>query len=146
MLRQDLITASRLLPLGKDGGGVRPIAVKETFYKLATIYPMSLVKPILPDIFEPIQLGVGARGGSERAVHLVQTALETMGDETVLLKTDIRNAFNSRRRDQMLEILFEHPELAPIWRMAYWAYKDSSSLLVFEERNNDNNNKRFYLT
>src|ERR1700759_1534396 len=55
-----------------------------------------------------------------------------MGDEAVLLKTDIRNAFNSRRRDQMLEILFEHPELAPIWRMAYWAYKDSSSLLVFE--------------
>ena len=32
----------------------------------------------------------------------------------------------------MLEILFEHPELAPIWRMACWAYKDSSSLLVFE--------------
>jgi hypothetical protein len=55
-----------------------------------------------------------------------------MGDETILLKTEIRNAFNSRCRDQMMKVLFEHPELAPIWRMAYWAYKHSSSLLVFE--------------
>jgi hypothetical protein len=80
------LMASRLIPLGKEGGGVRPIAINETFYKLATHYVLSLVKPILPDIFEPIQLGIGARGGAERAVHLVQTALETMGDETVLLK------------------------------------------------------------
>src|ERR1700759_1890658 len=56
-----------------------------------------------------------------------------MGENTVLLKTDIRNAFNSRRRDQMLQTLFDHPELAPVWRIAHWAYSSSSSLLVFEK-------------
>ena len=57
----EYLMASRLIPLHKSGGRVRPIAVNETFYKLATLYAMSLVKPKFPGIFEPIQLGVGAR-------------------------------------------------------------------------------------
>jgi hypothetical protein len=73
---REYLMASRLIPLGKEGGGVRPIAINETFYKLATLYVLSLVKHLLPDFFEPIQLGLGARGGAERAVHIVQTALD----------------------------------------------------------------------
>ena len=45
---KSFLMASRLIPLG---GGVRPIAINETFYKLATHYVLSLAKPI--------QLGVG---------------------------------------------------------------------------------------
>ena len=127
------LMASLLIPLAKEGGGVRPIAISESFYKLATMYVMSGVKKELGQILEPLQLGVGAKGGPERAVHLVQAGLESMGPQAILLKTDMKNAFNSRRRDQMLSVLFQHDSLKPIWRLAHWAYKDSSDLLVFDK-------------
>ena len=122
--------ASLLIAAEKEGGGVRPIAVNEV--KLATMYAMNMVKAKLPSIFEPVQLGVGASGGSARAVQLIQAGLESMGPKTILLKCDIRNAFNSRKREQILAELFKQEDLKPIWRLAHWAYKDISSLLVFD--------------
>ncbi len=52
------------------------------------------MKDKLPGIFEPVQPGVGARGGTERAV------------------------LQSKR---------------PMWRLAHWAYKDSSDLLILDK-------------
>jgi Reverse transcriptase (RNA-dependent DNA polymerase) len=124
--------ASLLIARAKASGGVRPIAISESFYKLATMYAVSLVKTALPAIFEPIQFGVGAPGGHERAVHLVQAGLETMGDDAILVKCDIRNAFNSRHRSQVLEELFRIDALKPIWSIAFFAYKQSSALLIME--------------
>ena len=54
------LTCSLLIPVNKSGGGIRPIAVSEVFYRLACIYALELVRDVLPDVFEPIQLGVGA--------------------------------------------------------------------------------------
>ena len=65
-----VISLSGHTPVNKPGGGIRPIAVSEVFYRLACIYALELVRDVLPDVFEPIQLGVGSVGGSERAVHL----------------------------------------------------------------------------
>ena len=127
------LVASRLIPADKSDGGIRPIAVNEVFYKLAAMYGTEIVKEKFKTIFEPTQLGVGARGGSGRAVHLVQSGLETMGDQAILLKCDIKNAFNSRKREQILAELFKHEDLKAIWRLAHWAYKDVSSLLVFDQ-------------
>ena len=58
---------------------------------------MELIKPHLPALFEPIQLGVGAPGGSERAVHDIQAALD-QSKESILLKCDLKNAFNEVRK------------------------------------------------
>ena len=92
------LTCSVLIPVNKPGGGIRPIAVSEVFYRLASIYALDLVRDALPKIFEPIQLGVGSTGGSERAVHLLQAGLATMGPDVVVLKCDFQNAFNERKR------------------------------------------------
>ena len=89
---RSLLMASLLIPGAKDDGGVRPIAISECFYKLASMYAMALVRDSLPAIFEPIQLGVGAKGGAGRALHVLQAGLETMGPDTILLKCDIKNA------------------------------------------------------
>jgi len=95
------LTSSLLIPVNKSGGGIRPIAVSEVFYRLACIYALELVRDVLPDVFEPIQLGVGSVGGSERAVHLLQAGLATMGPDAVVLKCDFQNAFNERKREQI---------------------------------------------
>ena len=124
--------ASLLIPGAKDDGGVRPIAISECFYKLASMYAMALVGDSLPAIFEPIQLGVGAKGGAGRALHVLQAGLETMGPDTILLKCDIKNAFNERKRGHILTELYKVQSLQPIWRIAHWAYKDVSELLLFD--------------
>jgi len=129
---RSLLLSGLLIPVRKDDGGVRPIAISECFYKLATMYAVNLVSADLPAIFEPIQLGVGAVGGPERAVHIIQSGLETMGADAVLLKCDIKNAFNERKREQILSELFRTETLQPLWRLAHWAYKAPSSMLVFE--------------
>ena len=42
----------------------------------------------------------------------------------------MRNAYNSVRRDLMLEALFNEPDLAPLWRIAEWAYSEPSELYI----------------
>src|SRR3954465_10389398 len=83
-------------------GGVRPVAVSECFYKLASMYSLGSVRESFPELFEPIQLGVGCPGGSERAVHVLRAGLEIFGEDSIVLKCDLRNAFNERKRDQIL--------------------------------------------
>jgi hypothetical protein len=129
---RSLLMASLLIPAPKGGGGIRPIAISECFYKLATMYATSLIRDTLPSIFEPIQLGVGAVGGTERAVHILQAGLETLGPDTVVLKCDLKNAFNECKRDFILNALFRHEQLRPLWRIAHWAYGQPSSLLVVD--------------
>ena len=55
-----------------------------------------------------------------------------MGPETVLLKCDIKNAFNECKRDFILNALFRQDNLRPLWRIAHWAYGQPSSLLVVD--------------
>jgi len=129
------LTSSLLIPVNKSGGGIRPIAVSEVFYRLACIYALELVRDVLPDVFEPIQLGVGSVGGSERAVHLLQAGLATMGPDAVVLKCDFQNAFNERKREQILHELFSQDRLRPLWRLSHWAYKAPSELLVLDNGN-----------
>jgi len=129
------LTCSLLIPVNKPGGGIRPIAVSEVFYRLACVYALELVRDVLPDVFEPIQLGVGSVGGSERAVHLLQAGLATMGPDAVVLKCDFQNAFNERKREQILHELFTQDRLRPLWRLSHWAYKAPSELLVLDNGN-----------
>ena len=64
-----VLTSSLLIPIPKEGGGVRPIAIGEAFYRLSAMYGNGLISSELPAVFEPIQLGVGARGGEPRPPH-----------------------------------------------------------------------------
>ena len=97
------------------------------------MYAMHLVKKDLPEIFEPIQFACGAKGGTERAIHLLQAGLETMGPDVIMIKCDIRNAFNEIKRSVVLSELFKHEKLKPIWRIAHWAYRSSSPLLMLDK-------------
>ena len=61
---RDFLMASVLIPVAKPDGGVRPIAIPECLYKLASLYTLQQVRDALPAIFEPIQFGVGVPGGA----------------------------------------------------------------------------------
>ena len=76
----------------------------ECFYKLACLYILSLVRPDIPSILEPIQLALSP-GGSEAAHHILQAAVDLHPD-WVVISTDLTNAFNTRNRAQILEHLY----------------------------------------
>ena len=106
----DVKTAMSSFPAGSAGGpdGLRPNHMSQ------------LLK--LKDFFEPIQLGAGAKGGCEAAVHATRQFTMSIPNNHVLVKLDFKNAFNSVHRDTILEMVAkEIPELYPYCYLAYGA-------------------------
>src|SRR3954466_15457123 len=98
----------------------------EAFYKLASLYVMSLVGGQVRAALGPIQHAL-APGGSESALHVLQAAID-LEPGWVVISSDITNAFNTRRRSQILLDLFKTPSLAPLFRLAHWSYGSDSIL------------------
>ena len=60
----------------------------------------------------PRQLGYGAKGDAEVAVHTARLFLGKLNPDKAILKLDFSNAFNCIRRNKMLGVVSEHvPEL-----------------------------------
>src|ERR1700712_5334131 len=109
--------------LKKPSGGTRPIAMGEAFCKLAGLYCLSLVRTDIPAILEPIQFALSP-GGSETAVHVLNAALDLHPD-WVVISADLTNAFNCRKRSDILKCLFAEKSLGPLFRLAHWSYGKS---------------------
>jgi hypothetical protein len=131
---QPYLLASRLVPAPKGVDGVRPIAVGEVLYKLAALHALSPLADTLTELLQPIQFGVGVRGGSEAAVLLLQALLVDPSTPRAGMACDFRNAFNEVDRAVVLERLFEQPRLRSMWRVAHWAYSSPSPLWVYDRR------------
>ncbi len=99
--------------------------------QVASQYALSLVpQDDLDEIFEGIQLAVGSKGGPERAVHILQTALECGGDNVCLAAPDIRNAFGTVRRSSILTELYRHDALRPLAKLTRWLLSSPSPLYL----------------
>ena len=118
-----------LIAFSKPDGGVRPIAVGCTLRRLAAKCASHAVRGAMADLLAPTQLGYGTSMGAEAAVHATRTYLQHMPEDHLLLKLDFSNAFNSVRRDKMLQACLLHaPALYPLVHSAY----SKSSYLFFE--------------
>ena len=103
-----------LLAIGKKDGGVRPIAVGFVWRRLAAKVACRHITERCANLFSPRQLGVGIPGGAEAAVHATRIFLDNLQPGNILLKIDFQNAFNTVRRDVILEEIKEvFPELLP---------------------------------
>jgi hypothetical protein len=128
---QPHILACRLVAINKPGGGgVRPIAVGEMFYRLAAAIAVKRVVPEAINLFSPHQYGVGLSDGCQRVIHSLQHELTSDNRRLVALKVDISNAFNTVDRRLLISSLYNTPELRPIWRIAQFAYNTTSPLLL----------------
>lgn len=80
------------------------------------------------ELLSPRQLGYGVRGGAEAAARLY---LHDLDPTKAVLKLDFKNAFNSIRRDKMLEAV---QELAPgLLQFVHSSYS-SPSILFWVDR------------
>ena len=119
-----------LVALEKKSGGVRPIAVGCTLRRLVAKIAGQWVVEEMAGLLSPKQLGYGVCNGAEAAVHATRKFLQNLTDEHTLLKLDFKNAFNSIRRDKVLEAARDlAPDIYPLVHSSYSA----SSLLFWGE-------------
>jgi hypothetical protein len=117
---------SALIGTQKPGGGVRPIAIGDVWLRLASRCAMAACPDIGPGL-APLQLGVGTRGGPQVLAQALKAGMEADPD-CVTVKVDVRNAFNSVRRERVLSAVAElAPTLLPF---AWWTYRQHSRLFV----------------
>ena len=112
-----------------NNDGFRPIAVGETFRRLASCICCNAVKPNLLSLLLPKgQIGVGICGGLEAAIHVTQKFLHKFSHtpDLCLLKVDFQNAFNECNRDTFLNsILDTFPHL---YGWVHWSYTCAAEL------------------
>jgi hypothetical protein len=148
---RQLILQSILIALQKpDTDTPRPITIVETLYKCATAYTLQLCKRppapqgennpyarsnfashVLEEIFGELQLGAGASGGSELAIHVLQAAIEAGGHDFAALLADQANAFNTVSRAKMLQALYDEPRLKFLWKTAAFGYGGKPTSIVY---------------
>jgi hypothetical protein len=81
----------------------------------------------LAPLLAPVQLGVGVKGGMEAAVHAARLYLQEMSlSPCAVIKLDYKNAFNSLRRDSMLEAV--HTALPEAYAFIHASYSSPSNL------------------
>jgi hypothetical protein len=133
---RQILIAGILVAVAKDSSAMpdpRPIAMGEVFYKLAGVYVLELMLKHFPEIFPDIQLGVGAPGGSERAIHALN-ALCSLHDTALLICTDFKNAYNSKSRAGIARSLYGTPSTSACWRIFDLAYSSPSALLLYDKQ------------
>lgn len=109
---------------------IRPIAVGEVIYRLVAHYSLRQCGT-LPDLFPRIQKGFH-RCGVERVIHSITAHLElTASSDSVLIAADYKAAFQNRSRAAIVSSVLGCPQLKPIHRLFWWAYSNSSDLLLF---------------
>lgn len=109
-----------LCALSKKDGGVRPIAIGNTLRRLVAKLGCKAVRGAMSTYLQPHQVGFGTHLGCEAAIHA--TRLFATQDDTgeILIKIDLKNAFNAVERDVILSEVREHiPELYPFLLQVY---------------------------
>ena len=107
-----LFLGAHLYAIQKKVGGIRPIAVGNTFRRLFSKLSLHSVMNSLREDLLPCQLGVGVRIGCESAVHASRSFINHSVDPKVFLKLDVSNAFNSIDRKTFIgEIGTRYPSL-----------------------------------
>lgn len=127
---QPVFCGAALCALNKKDGGIRPIAVGMTLRRLIAKAACKTVAAKMATRFLPAQVGFGVPRATEAAAHAARSYIAELPAGHGLLKLDFKNAFNTVRRDVMLETIHEElPELYPFIHMCYSA----TSLLNFGE-------------
>jgi len=128
---REIFFGGRLIALQKKDGGIRPVAVGYTLRRLAAKCANMFVIQRRSEALSPIQVGVGVAGGAEAAVHASRRLLQYLPDDHVFVKLDFTNAFNSIRRDLILQSVAEKtPE---IYRFIHASLTCNSKLTFINE-------------
>jgi hypothetical protein len=124
-LVRKLLTSARLIGLPKVPCGTRPIAMGETFLKLACTLAINAAKPELMPIFADTQFGAYAKGGAQEIVHRARSFCRSATGGEVIATFDFRNAFNAIHRSALAAAVSDlAPDLARLFAFEYGEQSD----------------------
>ena len=110
---------------------MRPIAVGLTFRRVAAKVIVAHASSRLQSLFAPVQLGVGVSRGLEAGVHATRLFLDNLSTGHAVVKIDFANAFNSVRRDAVLEAVYR--SLPDAYSFVYSTYAHETKLFFGKE-------------
>ena len=118
---------ANLIALGKKGGGIRPIALRNTSTRLSAKCAGAIAKSTRCVDYGNVQLGYGTQRGAEAAAHATRLYFrQEHSPDQILLKVDMKNAFNSISRDALPATVFAKNPL--IYKYTEAAYAKPSFL------------------
>ena len=127
------LAGGNLIAFSKDKPGsppdIRPIEVGETLRRLVGKCLCRITKMKASDFFSPHQLGVACPYGVEKIVHGLRICIEEHVNDKdfVVMKIDLRNAFNLVSRQALLDECRAH--FSEIFQWAAGCYGDHPLLL-----------------
>lgn len=121
------LVAAKFIPLPKEAKKIRPIAIGESWLKLACTCQLHRVMPEVRALFSGLQFGVGEKGGAEHIAHHVRAIFEERSDATICT-LDCTNAFNSVNRLKVAQALLAHPQFASLIPLFLLEYGQPSRL------------------
>ena len=136
------LLSSTIIGLDKHNGtGIRPIAIGESFYRLACYKALRQDINSIIQILLPIQLGVSVSGGCEAIIINLNLVLEEgarmisrqTGSAVAALVIDFSNAFNTISREAVMKALYSHRSLSHLWSLVNYAYADPTDLYAQDD-------------
>ena len=124
---RNIITASRLIPIPKEGEKLRPITIGEAILKIAESYLESLLQDTIEEEFADLQYAFKSCG-TETIIHEIRSK---MAEDPTLRAVflDAQNAFNCLSRDAIFEAVFSDQRMRPIWNIVHMCYARPTQLL-----------------
>lgn len=109
-----------LITLDKESGGIRPIALCETFCKVASTIVLAREADALRKAL-PQQLGVAYSNGTDKIIHETRKFVRAhvAGGKGAVLTIDFSNAFNAPNRQGMWEKVRDFKLLRRIFALEY---------------------------
>ena len=133
---RDLLTQSKLfaIPKSETDPTPRPLAIAEPLLKLANLYQLEGLSEPLSALLGPLQEAVCSPSGCEKAIHVLNAALEARSSAVeslpVVLLADASNAFQTVPRVEVLSQLFLNSDLSALHGIASFMYGSPSSLVT----------------
>ena len=119
-----------LLPQ-KPGGGVRPLAIGDTVYRLTAQIVLALDRSQWKEAAGPRQLGAGVTAGCEALSTLVQNGLD---EGFAAIHIDSKNAFNTRSRRKILDTCLSNPYLVHSHKLLWLKYGKPTRIFYLGKR------------
>ena len=127
-----LWNACCITPISKAKGGIRPIAVADTWMRLLSRVVAGCFAESAGETLSPLQVGVGVSSGAEHIIHIAKAHAHVIASSPesnkVILQVDGRNAFNSIRRRFILDRILSDEKFAPLARFFAWSYGSPTPL------------------
>lgn len=129
-----LLLARTLVPTSKPDGGIRPISIGDSIYKITGIAALALVpEEDIRGIFGDTQYAYGRSGGPELAVHALRSHLAAVPG-SICVAADIVNAYPSRSRAAVQRELLADQRTSFLAPLFHLAHKRPSQLLVYDRQ------------